>query len=123
MTLLGVRCAHRTSHEPRITLRTVGGRPDQLVLYRKRSKGSIFGLKFRREDSELSVDDLRTWQGVVSGRAVSTLRSVETRPLAWGFVLSYRRDPVYDKYIKNKKFVLSARMCILVIYGSFHCFF
>jgi hypothetical protein len=27
----------------------------------------------------LSVDDLRTWQGVVLGRAVSTLRSVETQ--------------------------------------------
>jgi chromosome segregation protein len=27
-------------------------------------------------NSELSVDDLRTWQGVVLGRAVSTLRSV-----------------------------------------------
>jgi hypothetical protein len=28
----------------------------------------------------LSVDDLRTWQGVVLGRAVSTLRSVERLP-------------------------------------------
>lgn len=46
----------------------------------------------RRRNSELSADDLRTWQGVVLGRAVSTLRSVETRPLAWGFVSSKRRD-------------------------------
>jgi hypothetical protein len=38
----------------------------------------------RCRNSELSVDDLRTWQGVVLGRAVSTLRSVETQPLAWG---------------------------------------
>ena len=43
----------------------------------------------------MSADDLRTWQGVVLGRAVSTLRSVETQPLAWGFVLSKRRDPVH----------------------------
>lgn len=49
---------------------------------------------FRCWNSELSVDDLRTWQGVVLGRAVSTLRSVETQPLAWGFVLSVRRDPL-----------------------------
>lgn len=42
----------------------------------------------------MSVDDLRTWQGVVLGRAVSTLRSVETQPSAWGFVLSVRRDPI-----------------------------
>ena len=48
---------------------------------------------FRCWNSELSVDDLRTWQGVVPGRAVSTLRSIETQPLAWGFVLSDRRDP------------------------------
>jgi hypothetical protein len=43
----------------------------------------------------LSVDDLRTWQGVVLGRAVSTLRSVETQPLAWGFVLSRDETPKY----------------------------
>jgi hypothetical protein len=30
----------------------------------------------------LSVDDLRTWQGVVLGRAVSTLRSVETQRMS-----------------------------------------
>lgn len=42
----------------------------------------------------MSADDFRTWQGVVFGRAVSTLRSVETLPSAWGFVLSDKRDPV-----------------------------
>jgi hypothetical protein len=31
----------------------------------------------------LSVDDLRTWQGVVLGRAVSTLRSVETQVILY----------------------------------------
>ena len=45
----------------------------------------------RCRNSELSVDDLRTWQGVVLGRAVSTLRSVETLPLAWRFVPSTGR--------------------------------
>ena len=51
-------------------------------------------LKVRCRDSESSVDDLGTWRGVVLGRAVTTLRSVETQPLAWGFVLSVRRGPV-----------------------------
>ncbi|KAA0065307.1 uncharacterized protein E6C27_scaffold7389G00010 [Cucumis melo var. makuwa] len=38
---------------------------------------------FRSRDSESFVDDLRTWRGVVSGRAVITLRSVKTLPSAW----------------------------------------
>ncbi|KAL7294995.1 hypothetical protein TKK_0011704 [Trichogramma kaykai] len=49
----------------------------------------------RCRDSESSVDDLGTWQGVVLGRAVTTLRSVETQPLAWGFVLSERRGSAF----------------------------
>jgi hypothetical protein len=40
-------------------------------------------LTVRRRDSESSVDDLRTKRGVVLGRAVATLRSVETHPFAW----------------------------------------
>lgn len=44
-------------------------------------------LTIRRRGSELFAYDLRTWRGVVLGRAVSTLRSVETQPSAWGFVL------------------------------------
>lgn len=48
---------------------------------------------FRCRNSELSVDDLRTWQGVVLGRAVSTLRSVETQPFAWGFVSMCKTRP------------------------------
>jgi hypothetical protein len=45
---------------------------------------SILGhLTVRRRDSESSVDDLRTKRGVVLGRAVATLRSVETHPFAW----------------------------------------
>ena len=47
---------------------------------------------FRCWGSELSVDDLRTGRGVVLGRAVATLRSVETQPLVWGFVLLFRRE-------------------------------
>ena len=41
----------------------------------------------RCRDSESSVDDLGTERGVVYGRAVATLRSVETQPLAWGIRL------------------------------------
>jgi hydroxymethylpyrimidine pyrophosphatase-like HAD family hydrolase len=37
----------------------------------------------------LSVDDLRTWQGVVLGRAVSTLRSVETKGFAVEKICEY----------------------------------
>lgn len=58
-----------------------------------RSNGRSWVHQFRRRDSESSVDDLGTWRGVVLGRAVTTLRSVETQPYAWGFVLSVRRDP------------------------------
>ncbi|KAL1487479.1 hypothetical protein ABEB36_015856 [Hypothenemus hampei] len=65
------------------------------------------------------MDDLRTWQGVVLGRAVSTLRSVETQPLAWGFVLSVRRDPVLikkkKKKEKRKKKLANARRDIIII--------
>lgn len=75
---------------------------------RTESHGSVLGIspsgglayngrpwvnQVRCRDSESSVDDLGTWRGVVLGRAVTTLRSVETQPLAWGFVLSVRRDP------------------------------
>lgn len=41
----------------------------------------------RCQSVELSVDDLRTGRGVVLGRAVPMLRSVETQPLTGGFVL------------------------------------
>ena len=58
-----------------------------------RSNGRSWVHEFRRRDSESSVDDLGTWRGVVYGRAVTTLRSVETQPNAWGFVLSVRQDP------------------------------
>lgn len=44
----------------------------------RRTKGSV-----RSRDSESFADDLRTWRGVVSGRAVITLRSVKTLPSAW----------------------------------------
>jgi hypothetical protein len=59
----------------------------------------------RCRNSELSVDDLRTWQGVVLGRAVSTLRSVETqqkvRPVG-GFHVRNR-----DGYasVRNRRFI------------------
>lgn len=58
-----------------------------------RYNGRSWVHQFRRRDSESSVDDLGTWRGVVLGRAVTTLRSVETQPYAWGFVLSVRRGP------------------------------
>jgi hypothetical protein len=49
------------------------------------------GAHIQRRDSESSVDDLRTKRGVVLGRAVTTLRSVETQPSLGGFVLPLRR--------------------------------
>lgn len=89
-TLLGARCTCRASHGPLIASRDEWQTAGSLWLRRvSRLKGSTIGHTVRCRNSELSVDDLRTWQGVVLGRAVSTLRSVETQPLAWGFVLSY----------------------------------
>jgi hypothetical protein len=64
----------------------------------RRSNGRSWVHQVRRRDSESSVDDLGTWRGVVLGRAVTTLRSVETQPYAWGFVLSVRRDPTNVRY-------------------------
>jgi hypothetical protein len=64
----------------------------------RRSNGRSWVLQVRRRDSESSVDDLGTWRGVVLGRAVTTLRSVETQPYAWGFVLSVRRDPTQLRF-------------------------
>ena len=48
---------------------------------------------WRCQSVELSVDDLRTGRGVVLGRAVPMLRSVETQPLTGGFVLLVGRIP------------------------------
>ncbi len=94
VTLLGGRCLHRSSHEPRLptwySRLTTGSSP----LCSAKCPSANHGSLFRCRNSELSVDDLRTWQGAVFGRAVSTLRSVDTQPSAWGFVLSIRRDPV-----------------------------
>jgi hypothetical protein len=45
------------------------------------------GAHVQRRDSESSVDDLRAKRGVVLGRAVTTLRSVETQPSLGGFVM------------------------------------
>ena len=66
----------------------------------------------------MSVDDFRTGRGVVLGRAVPMLRSVETQPLTGGFVLMAGRSPLrkikffpggtwqieMDKYIDEHKF-------------------
>lgn len=61
------------------------------------SNGRSWVYQIRCRDSESFVYDLGTWRGVVLGRAVTTLRSVETQPLAWGFVLSDRRDPLKEE--------------------------
>ncbi|CAH1107513.1 unnamed protein product [Psylliodes chrysocephalus] len=95
VTLLGNRSLLRLSHEPYFSVEINGRRWDRSLPCPTRSlDGRTWVIQsFRCWNSELSVDDLRTWQGVVPGRAVSTLRSIETQPLAWGFVLSIRRDP------------------------------
>ena len=92
VTLLGGRSTGRSSHEPCLP-RGASGRRRDLPVRRPGPNRSIMGNPVRCRDSESSVDDLGTWRGVVLGRAVTTLRSVETQPLAWGFVLSVRRDP------------------------------
>jgi hypothetical protein len=80
VTLLGVRRSRRTSHEPHSPHGALGRRRD-LSRYAGRPLAADHGcICVRCRNSELSVDDLRTWQGVVLGRAVSTLRSVETLP-------------------------------------------
>ena len=48
---------------------------------------------FRCRNSESSADDLGTGRGVVLGRAVATLRSVETHPLAWRIRLVGKTRP------------------------------
>lgn len=94
VTLLGGRGPLRPSHEPLVRPGRPTGDGISLATSCQPRAAEHGSLKFRCRNSELSVDDLRTWQGVVSGRAVSTLRSVETRPLAWGFVfVEFRRDP------------------------------
>ena len=70
------------------------------------------GYQFRCRDSESSVDDLGTWRGVVLGRAVTTLRSVETQPLAWGFVLSVRRDPSDFQWFLSMMFISIIQLII-----------
>lgn len=78
--ILGHQCSHCWSHEPNllehrawITVRSL----DYVHPSGNQSNMGIIHL-FRCRGLELSVDDLRTWQGVVLGRAVATLRSVET---------------------------------------------
>jgi len=81
-SLLGGRRSRRPSHEPYCrTGRQDGGGIPRATSVRPLTvdHGCV---KVRCRNSELSVDDLRTWQGVVLGRAVSTLRSVETQPSA-----------------------------------------
>ena len=98
VTLLGAGCfrtLRRTSPICRRWERQAAGSLSSCPGTIRRSN---MGIIIRCRNSELSVDDLRTWQGVVSGRAVSTLRSVETQPLAWGFVLSARRDPKNNEH-------------------------
>jgi hypothetical protein len=74
------RCESSYRHSDH--LRCVGRSPDADHLQRCRSV-------------ESSVDDLRTGRGVVLGRAVPMLRSVETQPLTGGFVLMAGRILTY----------------------------
>ena len=79
VTLLGDRRSRRTSHEPS----TADGGKRRAARSPRYVSVAPYGrswVSVRCRNSELSVDDLRTWQGVVLGRAVSTLRSVETQP-------------------------------------------
>ncbi|KAL0098710.1 hypothetical protein PUN28_020666 [Cardiocondyla obscurior] len=71
-----------------------GGNDISRSLVSRKAQNNVTLLGGRSSDrSSHEPDDLGTWRGVVLGRAVTTLRSVETQPSAWGFVLSVRRDP------------------------------
>ena len=97
VTLLGGRLSGRPSHGPRLSHEVNMERRRDLTACRSWPLAIDHGFyQIRCRDSESSVDDLGTWRGVVLGRAVTTLRSVETQPYAWGFVLSARRDPEYN---------------------------
>ena len=94
VTLLGGRRSRRPSHEPLLVVGVTGWRRDRSLPRPARPPGDrSWVTSFRCRNSELSADDLRTWQGVVLGRAVSTLRSVETQPSAWGFVSMCQTRP------------------------------
>jgi hypothetical protein len=95
VTLLGGRRSRRSSHGPVFAARGARRTAGSLRYVPSASSGRKRVHSVRCRNLELSVDDLRTWRGVVLGRAVSTLRSVETQPFAWGFVLSVRRGPEY----------------------------
>ena len=106
VALLGVRRSRRASHWPVIAARgrrrAAGSLSLRLVRNFQASSGRpSVANSVRCRNSELSVDDLRTWQGVVLGRAVSTLRSVETQPSAWGFVLSMRLETPKGEEIRS----------------------
>ena len=58
-------------------------------------KRSNMGYQCRRRDSESSADDLRSGRGVVLGRAVTTLRSVETQPQLGRFVRARARRIIF----------------------------
>lgn len=64
----------------------------------------------RCQSVELSVDDLRTGRGVVLGRAVPMLRSVETQPLTGGFVLMAGRTP--PRHIDDQIRELASASCV-----------
>lgn len=91
------------------------------------SNGRSWVYQIRCRDSESFVYDLGTWRGVVLGRAVTTLRSVETQPLAWGFVLSDRRDPLKEekrelKEKEKKKIERNIKILYIFFYKFFVCF-
>lgn len=80
--LLGNKFTNLLSHEPRLPydanwLNSISGFRRILARHLTVDYGFI---QVRCRDSESSVDDLGTWRGVVLGRAVTTLRSVETQP-------------------------------------------
>lgn len=73
----------------------VPGQPNGVTLV------ALRGVRCR--DSESSVDDLGTERGVVSGRAVATLRSVETQPLAWGIrPVRWTHSPPRKRFVSRR---------------------
>ena len=95
VTLLGDQSTNRTSHKPDLPYSAIA---------RRRDLTATPNMSFASSISRLGIICRRfTWQGDVLDRAITMLRSVETQPSAWRFVLSDGRDPTQDKNTKAKQ--------------------
>ena len=82
-----------------------------------------YRFRIRCRCSESFVDDLRTWRGVVLGRAVSTLRSVETQPYLPGdsSCVLYALTPYYNARSRPHSVLCIARTHVACLRMSVAC--